>query len=489
MPSPLEPKQIRNLGTYGVIRQNSVDDALIPDGAATEVQNFHFDRVGAATLRPGLTLLGATVLTSRPNVGLFNAQSGTAIAAFSNGSSATIYSFSSGAWGVSLDGGTASVAIRFLDFASYTIAINFMYNTYTSMRFWNAGSSRHWHHTGNPINPQHMWGRANQFGEVYKSKVYLAGDTSREGNGSRLYFSSVISTAGIITWSPTLDFVDMNPGDGETITGLKRFSKELCVFKPNYVYRFTTSGADPDPLIKIGTRSNESIVEGKRGLYFHHDSGFYRYSGEYPVEISRPINDFVEAIPFSQCGSITSWNDADHIYWSIGNLTVAETDGNYVWKNVVLRFTESSDLWTIYSYAQDIRRGVAYNNGSTLTRIVGNDMGVVATFNSGNTDLGEPIKYKIRTKWFEWDGIFTSKVISTIVVLAEKSQAAEFMYQADDDTAWHSLGQMKKLLNYFYNTDVRFHRIRFQVVGSSRFEPMIFKGIEIVQGINEGIIE
>ena len=286
MSTPLQPQKIRTIGIYGVIRPAAVDDTLIPEGAVPEVMNFHFDRKGAATLRPGLSTLGATILTSRPCVGLHNAQSGTALAVFANGATSAIYSFNGSSWGMTLDGGTATVSIRFVDFGSYTVAINFFYNTYTSMMFWNAGSSRHWHSSGNPINPQNMWGHTPQFGQVYKSRIYLFGDTSKEGNSSRLFFSSVISSTGIITWSPTVDYVDINPGDGEEGSGLKRFSLELLCFKPNYIYRFRTSGTDPDPLIKIGTRSNESIVEGKKGCYFHHDSGFYRYSGGNSCKLS-----------------------------------------------------------------------------------------------------------------------------------------------------------------------------------------------------------
>lgn len=493
MARPLQPQSIRNIGTFGVIREAEVDSKLIPDGAVVESINFHFDRKGVATVRPGLATLGATVLTSRPCVGLHNAQAGTAIAVFSNGGSSTIYSFDGSTWSASLDGGTASVRIRFVDFGSYTIALNFIYNTYSSMRFWNAGSSRHWHNTGSPINPQNMWGVAPQYGDVYKSRVYLTGDTVPAGSGqvasnpSRLFFSSVISSTGSITWAQATDWVDINPGDGEKITGLKRFSLELLVFKPNYIYRFRTSSTDPDPLIKIGTRSQESIVEGKRGLYFHHDTGFYRYSGGYPTEISRPISDLVDAIPYSQFDDIIGWNDQDHIYWSVGNLTISEVKESITLKNVVLRYTESSDVWTVYSLSNEARAGITYNSGSAITRIIGTDHGVVGTFNSGVTDFGEPIKYRIRTKWFEWEGIETTKILDDLVAIFEKAQASEVMYQIDEETNWRSLGQAKKFLNFFSNLSIRFHRIRFQIIGMSRFESPIFLGLEIVRGFNEGL--
>lgn len=485
----LNPKKIENIGVDGLIRPASVDDNLIPETAVTESINFHFDRVGATTVRGGMEGLGSTVLASRPCVGLHNAQSGTTLAVFSNGGSSTIYSFDGSVWSVSLDGGTASVRIRFIDFGSYTIAINFIYNTYSSMRYWNTGTSRHWHNTGNPINVQNMWGRTPQVGEVYKNRIYLGGDTSVEGNPSRLYFSSVISSTGRIAWDINTDYVDIYPGDGESITALKRFALELLVFKPNYIYRFRTSGGDPDPLIRVGTRSQESIIEGKKGLYFHHDSGFYKYSGGYPVEISRPISDIVSAIPYSQFEGIISWKDDDHIYWSVGNLTITEAGLSETFKNVVVRYTESSEVWTVYSLSSDVRRGMIYTRGTTRSRVVGLDNGIVATFDSGTTDLGEPIKYRFRTKWYYTENIAERKVINELVAICEKAQATEIMYQTDENTEWKTIGQLKKMVNFFDKLNIAFHRIRFKITGVSRFEAPIFRSIEIVKGANEGLIK
>lgn len=483
----LEPKKISSLGVYGVIRPASVDDILIPDQAVTEANNIHFDRVGAVTVRPGITAVGATITAGATVFGLHNAQSGTALAVISGSSTAAIYSFDGSTWGISLDGGTASVRIRFVDFGSYTIALNFNYNTYTSMRFWNAGSSRHWHVSGDPINPDQMYGRACQLGEVFKSRIYLGDDRSAEGNRSRLWFSNVIESDGDVSWDKTNNYVDINPGDGEFMTGLKRYSLELLVFKPNYIYRFRTSGVDPDPLIKIGTRSHESIVEGKRGCYFHHDSGFYRYTGGYPEEISRPILDIVEAIPYSQFDTIEGWSDDDHIYWSVGNITVTESGLSQTIKNCVLRYTESSNLWTIYSYASDIRAGMKYTRGTTLSRLVGLDNGVVATHNSGTTDLGEPIKFRMRTKWLEFGSVAETKNIEELVAVCEKAQASELMYQVDEEREWRTLGTLKQMINVFDRKSIKFHRIRFLFTGTSRFEAPIFREIQVVKGTNDGI--
>jgi hypothetical protein len=484
-------QKIQNIGVKGLIREAAVDSSLIPDTAVLESTNWNFDRIGVAQVRPGLTALGSTVLTSRPAVGMQNVQTNTAVVVFSNGSSATIFSYGTSstpsAWAVSLDGGTASVKIRFTDFSGYTVTPNFSYNTLSSMRFWDGGT-RNWKYTGNPINPQNMWGYNPQLVEVYKSRMYAAGDPAYK---SRLFFSSVIDITGNITWTPTSDYVDINPGDGEDFTAMKRYSLELLLFKPNYIYRFKTTGVDPDPLIKIGTRSNESIVEGTRGLYFHNDTGFYQYTGGYPTKISQPIVDIIEAIPYSQYANIVGWSDSDHIYWSIGNVTIPETYSNLTIKNCVVRYTESSGVWTVYSYSQDVRRAMTFNNGTTLSRLVALDNGVVATQNSGFTDLGEPIKYRLKTKWYDFGEIATRKILQDFAAVCEKAQASEIAYQVDEDPTIKTFpgGELKKMVNYFYRLNIKFHRIRFIIQGTARFDSPIFRSIEMLDIQTEGIIK
>lgn len=483
MPQPMQPQEIRNLGIYGVIRESEVDSHLTPDGAVLEAKNVHFDRKGAVTMRLGMANLGSTVSVGNACIGLHNVQSATLIAGFVN----TIYTYSGSAWGANLTLSVSNSKLRFADFAGRTIMVS---GSADSIQAWSgsADGASYWDHTGNPINPQQLNNNSikPQFVEVYKSRVYVAGDSTYP---DRLYFSSVISSAGNIAWTPSTDYVDINPNDGEHISALRRFSLELDVFKPNAIYRFRTTGVDPDVLVKVGTRSPESIVEGKRGLYFHHDTGFYRYDGGYPMEISRAISDFVDAIPYSQFSSISAWKDQDHIHWFVGDVTVNEAIlENVTWKNVVLRYTESSDIWTIYSYANGIKRGVTFNNGTTLARAVGTDHGLVATLNSGYSDLGEPIRYSMVTKWYEWEGIATRKSIQQIISLCEKAQATTLMYQIDDESAFRSIGQMTKFIVDFESLDIRCHRIRFKVSGVNSLEPFVFLGLQVTQGINEGII-
>ena len=482
MPINLPPKSIKNLGIYGVLRQAEVNDSLIPDGAVTEAINVHFDRKGAITLRLGLTGLGTTVSVNYSCIGLYNAMfsnsgSNSILAVFSDGTNNDIYRYSASVWSKTLDDDTAGAKTRFVNFADRTIRVN---GTDGTIKCWLGGTGT-WQITGPPINPQQLAGYKPKFIEVFKNKVYVSGDSTFP---DRLLWSSVVDSGGTITFTPTTDYLDINPNDGENLTGLKKFSLELLNFKPNYIYRFKSSGLDSEPLIKIGTRSQESIVEGKRGLYFHHDTGFYLYSGGYPKEISRPISDIVEAIPLSFYTEVSSWKDNDHIYWSVGDLTI---EGK-TWNNIVVRYTESSEVWTAYSYSREIRWASPYNDATTLSIVVGDTLGKVLTFNSGNTDDGVPIAYRLITKWYDWEAIYLQKIIQQLVGVCEKAQALRILYQIDDETSWKDLGQLRKFITDFQPLNIVFHRIRFKLTGVSSSEPFIFLGIEIPRGIVEGDI-
>lgn len=471
-----------------MVRQAAVDDVLMPEGSVAEVINLNFDRIGVVQSRPGLTAIGSTVSSTNPCIGLHNLQSNTAVAVFVAGGSATIYENQSGTW-TNIGKGKSSQKIRFVDFAQRTIFFGGSENSIQVFSGSNFSTT-----SGDPINPQNLWyvnGDTNagmirpQYGEVYKSRVYLTGDTQYAPFGSRLWFSSVISSSGIITWAPSTDYVDINPSDGENFTGLKRFSLELLCFKPNYTYRFRTSGVDPDPLIRVGTRSQDSIIEGKRGLYFHHDTGFYRYSGGYPEEISRPISDIVKAITFANYSTIAAWKDDDNIYWSVGNVTLAEPKGSVTYTSAVIRYTEASEVWTIYSYPTKINLGAPFITGSSRSIMVGLNTGVMAEFNKGNTDLGESIKYRMITKWYEWAGIENQKTVQMLVAIAEKGQGVQLMYQVDDYEDWITISpSLNKFLTQFDNIK-KFHKIRFKLTGSSYYESTVFNGIEIPQGTYE----
>ncbi len=478
----MDPILLRDLGLNGVMRSAEVDDYLQPAQAVAEAVNLHFDRKGSSTLRPGLTLLGSAVSSGYPCLGIYDAHFNTAsndrlLSAFSDGTNNDIYAYNGTSWSKTLADDTKDLKTRFTTFCNHVIRVNGTDN----MKSWAGGASA-WTTSGDPTNVDDMADYDCSLIENFNLRVWTAGYSS---NPDRVYFSSIISTTGNITWTPATDYDDINPNDGENLTALKKFATQLICFKPNRIYRHKgIEGIDPEPFFKIGTYSQESVVEAKNGLFFHHPSGIYIYAGGYPQEISRPISDFISAVPRSYYDNVAGWKDADHVYFTLGDLTVGSTS----FTNVVIRYTISSKVWTIYSYAPELAMGCDYDNGTTASQVVADTTGSVYTLNSGLTDNGTMLQYRLITQWYELGAIAHRKIIRKMIALCESAQASILMYQIDDEAEWHEIGQLRKYLNYF-PVDIRCHRIRFKLAGTSDKTVFVFRGIEIIDAVSEGVLE
>lgn len=102
--------------------------------------------------------------------------------------------------------------------------------------------------------------------------------------------------------------------------------------------------------------------------------------------------------------------------------------------------------------------------------------------------MGEPVEYRLRTKWYEWEGIASRKILQEMTAICERAQNATLMYRVDEKVEWQTIGTLTKLVNFFDKLSIRFNRIQFQVTGVSRGKPPIFRGFDIVKGQNEGLV-
>src|SRR5690606_2139719 len=132
---------------------------------------------------------------------------------------------------------------------------------------------------------------------------------------------------------------------------------------------YGATSLDAYPAYNVGTFSQESIVETKTGIFFHHSSGFYQFDyGSQPVEISRRIIDFVQAIPRAAHADITGvYAGFDAVAWSVGQVTVE----GVVYANCVLRYTISTQVWTVYDYPGIIiPANIYYDDGTNLNHLL-----------------------------------------------------------------------------------------------------------------------
>ena len=472
----LTPITIRGLKD-GCINENIVDESLYPKGAVHESINWNFDIMGALKTRPGITQLG-DIPTANTVLGIHHFQNRTTVAnsKLIMAANTVVYYLDSATWTSKLTGLTAGKKTRFMSFLERV----WMTNGTDAMKTWSGATADSWDTTTAVSAP------AVKYIENFRSRVWAGWVTAQP---SRLYYSSVPSAGAVLWTGSDSGYIDIAPGDGEEITALKKFSRSLLVFKQNHLYRVASiNETEPDPQVFVGTYSQESVVEAKDGVYFHHPTGIYRIRrGEsLPQEISKPISDFISAVPSSFYTNIGSWIDGDHVYVSLGDLTVNGVTVN----NAVARWTISSEVWTVYSYASELRVGCQYDTGSAIVTVTGDTVGAIHTLNSGKTDNGTPIFCSLMTGWLNITGLRSDVVtIKKLSFLHKNAQGFNVSYQnqLSGTHEFDEIGMLVKQDTLFNNKSIKGNKFRFRISGANSGDPAVFQGIEIIEGVNEGI--
>ncbi len=394
---PLPPLMRKSLQS-GLITKGATSENLQPETSVTESLNFDFDTIGAATLRKGITLLGNNLGTPLLGMHYFvdTLHSGTNTRMLIVAGTSVSY-LNSTTWSSIRTGLTIGSKARFSTYLDYI----FMVNGTESTVVWNGDTSGGFSTSGNALNAP-----TGTLIENFRGRMWIAGNSTFP---DRLYYSSVPTAVGtpVVTWNTdvtTGQWIDISPSDGDQITGMQRYKTTMLVFKTNRIYRiFDIGQTDADPQYNVGTSSNESIVETKAGVFFHHSSGFYQYNAYGQIqEISRPIQiDIIKQIPTSSYSSITGWlePDGDHICWALGTVVVR----GITFTNLVVRYTISTMTWTErtypYQFIVSLRRQPLYNDGTTQYALVGDTAGNVFETNTGKTDNGTPILYSLVHRW------------------------------------------------------------------------------------------
>ena len=455
----------------GIVREAAADELLSPVGSVEFALNLNFDRIGAVQPRLGTTQVGETISGGSPvyGMGVYRNNAGTAYAALAM-SGTSVYAYQGSSWAAVRTGLTDGSRARFTNLVDYTFMVN-----------------------GNGNEACATWGGSGSFGttnvadlpagdliENFRSRVWI-GDSSND----KLYYSDVVNTDNTITGGS--EFIQINPADGERMTGLKRHPRALLVFKQNHIYRvFSINSTDPDPSINRGTYSQESIVEAKDGIYYHHPSGFYKFvfDGE-QEEISRPIVDIVKAIPRSSYESIVGWADDDHVNWYIGDITLGGVDLT----NVVVRRTISTQLWTFYSYPTAFTSTALYDSGANLMQLIGDEGGNVFEIDTGEQDFdGSEIHYDLITHpYYLTERAHQAKSFSELVALHENAAGAQVGFRLDQDDQhnttnfWRSAGSLGRGLYDVLSADAQdFTRVRLRLSGNYTGDPFIFRGFEVL---------
>lgn len=494
---PLPPINRKTMKS-GLINQGAVGENERPASSVMESLNMHFDAIGTATIRKGSQALG-TGLDASPVLGLhyFVDNSGgvngtTQIMAVTG---TTLYYLAAGTWTSKRTSLTAGSKARFTTFLNFA----WMVNGTEATEVWTGNTADNFSNGGNASGAP-----TGTYIENFITRVWIAGNSTYP---DRLYYSSVPSAAStpVVSWSTDpvtgTQWIDISPQDGDTITGLQRFRQWLIIFKTNHLYRLLGIGqVDPDPYYAVGTSSQESIIETKAGIFFHHASGIYQFNIYGIVqEVSRPIWDIIRAIPASQYPSITGWLEADqdHVCWSVGTVTIA----GITYTNLVIRYTISTQCWTHYTYpapfVMAIRRQPFYTDTTYQYAVVGDNAGKVVQLNvtGVGTDYGNVgIPYSLIHAWDNVDGLLsTRKTAMTANFSHYHGSGSNVNFQTetndpDNLNDWsRRVGQLGEINTGFNTMNIKARKLRFRISGVSTGQGMIYNGYEMLDVVNEFI--
>jgi hypothetical protein len=468
--------------TEGVIRTAQLNDTVTPENSVQLAINMNFDQVGSVQTRNGMATYATTLGGSVTSFGTLNIQGGIKRLYAQFGT--TIQNWDGVVWATKRTT-TVTTKARFSQWLNKL----YMVNGTDPLQCSDGGNFA----ATAGFVPATVMPVGDYISVGFEGRIWIANQAS-----DAVYYSDIVQftppSTYSITYTATNFLKNFSPQDGESITGLFRVPRALLVFKQNHIYRiYSASNVDPFPAYNVGTYSQESIVQVKDGIYFHHSSGFYKfnYDGQ-PTEISRRIIDFVKAIPRASYENIVGVYDGfDSVKWSIGSVTVEGT----TYTNCQVKYTISTQIWTIYDFVgNNITALIRYDDGTTIEQVAGTSTGIVAKLDSGTTDLGVSIYYELIDRWRSFTDMYSkTKSISGVSVITKNGGGGLFQFQTQKEqpNVWEDFGTIsEEYVTLFPNTEKKdFNIIRFRLRGNTSGTPIVFDGIEILSVDDEGFEE
>ncbi len=458
--------------TEGVIRSAQLNDTVTPENSVQLGLNINFDRVGAWQTRPGVQTLYSTRTGSITSFATLNIQGG--VKKLFSQVATDISVWTGSAWST-VRTTSVSTKARFSQWLNRVYMVNGTDALQVSSGSTFSAEAGFVPATTMPV------GDFVQAG--FDGRIWIASKTS-----DALYYSDIVQftppSTYSITYTATNFISTLSSQDGESISGLFRVPRALLVFKQNHIYRvYTATNIDPYPAYNVGTYSQESIVQAKDGLYFHHPSGFYKfnYDGQ-PTEISKRVIDAVKAIPRSAYENVVGIYDGyDAIKWSVGAVTIEGVS----YTNLQMRYTISTQIWTIYDFPNnEITALIPFDDGTTIYQVVGTSAGKVGQLDSGNDDFGVAIPYDFIDRWRSFTEMYSkSKAISGIMVSSQNGGGALLQYQTQksNTNVWTDIDTLDEEYDSLFPNALTddFSIIRLRLRGNTSGTPIIFCGIEI----------
>ena len=480
--------QLRDF-SKGRVTTYSANTSLIPANSVSNSYNVNFDSVlGAGQARLGTTALGSVVASGKTALGLgefvsSGATTNVLLSVFSGATTATIYYFDT-AWHASSTTTLSNTAkCRFATLGGRVFLVN-------GATMLSSADGNTWDTTNcittNSVVPSLIY--------KFSARLLASGYSSFK---DRVYFSSIID----LNASPTLvwntdpatgdlagDWIDVNPDDGDNVTGFSDISSVMLVFKKNNFYRLNVvaKAVDPESIFNVGAPSQEAITKCQGMVYFYSGGAVYRTNGGYPEQISRlGFQDFIDAVPQTNWGSVAMGADEFNVYISLGQVTV-----NGMTNYIVGKFSTRDESWSVHYYPVIHKLYAKWTdtNGRKLRFV--DSLGFGQTLNLGTTDNATPIFYQLDTQDIEFGQRGASNVINDKFSVFTRNAQGSTLKVKEENGDYRDL--QKQLLNPVEtiencNIKARYFRLRWSGTYSSGKSPTL-EGFEFPDVTDEGVI-
>jgi len=470
MAEVLPPQLVMADVSQGVI--TGVSAKLSPQNSVAHSLNMVFDEeLGGAIVRPGTSRIGSGALGGSTSVtGLFqfvDSDGGANSKLLATLDTGITYQLDTNTWNNSYSD-TAGLKNRFVTFLDTCVKVN---GTDVCAGF--NGSS--WTTSGGALDLSNM--PRGKFVGVYKDQVIVMGVSGRPDD---MDISSVPNSAGTaVSWTSGNRRIRFNPDDSGNITGHGQVSGLLLVFKDDAMFRWNNRSTEPDRIIDVGCTSHESIAVGGSQLFFFNRKGVWTTRGEYPVLISRRVQDYIDGMDASFYSEVSGYCDGEFYHCFIGNSTV----GQRTFSNVELRYTLATKEWAVYSRNKSLTIMARYKSGGDELIVAGDTTSDVIRLEDKTalTDLGgTAISYELESHDQEFGSRARQKEVSGHVFAFGKDLVDAKVLISRDGGDFREIGTAQREINDLKLQDtIRGYFLRFRISGASSTKRGIFRGLEL----------
>ena len=248
-------------------------------------------------------------------------------------------------------------------------------------------------------------------------------------NPSYVYFSDAGDPT---TWTST-NFVQLRPGDGESITAVVAWKEFVFIFKETSFYVFYGNSVDSEgaPVFDyrtvdagVGALGPRAVAAGREGVYFASERGIYRTTGQEPVKVSDVIDPFFDvsqvASDFYLGGTALASQRTNIALGYIHERLYVGVTTSGTANDRTLVYDPEHDWWSLWdlpascfasfrvSSNEDLMFG--YSGGTKdvgrqyVTATNDNDVAITSRWRSGWYDFGNPAQKRIRGQKVWGDG-------------------------------------------------------------------------------------